>query len=128
MDGSDRLPTARVEWTHETVYWPRRKEPEMTAEERAARLVINRTWDMDVAVSGGYWSEAIAEAIREAVAESSQPLSWTQEPPKVPGWYWWRGENRQAVEVLHIDMPEKVAEYFLRGEWAGPLTPPERPS
>ncbi len=40
----------------------------------AAKLVTERTWDTHVGVSGGAWSQAIADALRSADASATAPL------------------------------------------------------
>ena len=29
-------------------------------------------------------------------------LEWTDEPPKVPGWYWYLNSNNATVKMMHI--------------------------
>ena len=59
-------------------------------------------------------------------------LTWTTEPPKVPGWYWWRWAKYQgwmclAVrDGLIVEHPRKVLRHAqdIGGQWAGPIAPP----
>lgn len=74
-------------------------------------------------------------------------LPWTNETPRVAGWYWWRsgpGQNATTIRVHEniravlfgepCDPEEKVIGYWDqndtfrtdlgRGEWAGPIAPP----
>jgi len=64
-------------------------------------------------------------------------MTWTREPPKVPGWYWARrpgdtdAGDMQVVRVwresgqLRTELGDDMARYFLVGtEWYGPLEPP----
>lgn len=64
------------------------------------------------------------------------PSAWSSDPPKVPGWYWWRHvEIRQGVVVwvredeglmwVHVPHREPRAPEEIGGEWSGPLVPPE---
>ena len=64
---------------------------------------------------------------------TASDLVYKEEAPTVPGWYWRRGNGRQApVEVYEKDgelfilgnyWPEKVAMMFGY-EWAGPISAP----
>ncbi len=60
-------------------------------------------------------------------------LTWTTEPPKVPGEYWWRASKGQNVSTLRIWSRSGVFGYCFdsefitelsRGEWAGPIPAP----
>lgn len=52
-------------------------------------------------------------------------LTWTTEPPTVPGWYWARPDNAHPsadqLIVYYID-PSCVPDWMV--QWAGPITPP----
>lgn len=63
-------------------------------------------------------------------------MTWTNTPPTMTGWYWFRREKyrEQAPQILQVvsrggqllalgPWPMYVAE--LVGQWAGPLQPPE---
>lgn len=61
-------------------------------------------------------------------------LTWTTEPPKVPGWYWFSVCKGHAVCILVCaDGKAKLAkDHFtdaelLGGEWAGPIPTPLEP-
>ena len=62
-------------------------------------------------------------------------LTWGEEPPKVPGWYWWRWAKYQgwmclAVrDGLIVEHPRKVLRHAqdIGGQWAGPIAPPLEP-
>jgi len=67
-------------------------------------------------------------------------MTWTREPPKVPGFYWLRGAGclstgtqSQVVEVFGsrpyfylagYDESFKADELEETAEWSGPLEPP----
>lgn len=52
-------------------------------------------------------------------------LTWTDEQPKVPGWYWFRNGGANPV-ILSITLPVKwKAE--PDDEWAGPIPEPREP-
>ena len=60
-------------------------------------------------------------------------LRWTNEPPKVAGWYWWRTSKGQNVNTIQVWSRSGVLGYCFdtefitaldRGEWAGPIPPP----
>ncbi|MEX5218612.1 MAG: hypothetical protein NW701_12360 [Nitrospira sp.] len=61
-------------------------------------------------------------------------LKWTKHKPGHAGWYWYRGQHHedeplivQVDEVGQFQWPDggfqEVA--FTKGEWAGPIEPPE---
>ena len=63
----------------------------------------------------------------------ARALTWTTEPPKVAGWYWWRTSKGQNVNTIQIWSRSGVLGYCFdtefitdlnRGEWAGPISPP----
>ena len=60
-------------------------------------------------------------------------LTWTNEPPKVAGWYWWRTSKGQNVNTIQVWSRSGVLGYCFdtefitaldRGEWAGPIPAP----
>ena len=51
-------------------------------------------------------------------------LEWTDEPPKVPGWYWWR--NLSKPQVVHSNN-FKNRKPHPADEWAGPILEPREP-
>lgn len=62
---------------------------------------------------------------REHSEKSKHPLTWTEEPPKVPGWYWFRSSDTKPM-ILSITLPVKwKAE--PDDEWAGPIPEPREP-
>ena len=63
----------------------------------------------------------------------ARALTWTTEPPKVAGWYWWRTSKGQNVNTIQVWSRSGVLGYCFdtefitaldRGEWAGPIAPP----
>ncbi|WP_413935987.1 hypothetical protein [Nitrospira sp. BLG_1] len=64
-------------------------------------------------------------------------LVWTRERPTVPGWYWYRDMTTVPRVVSLIQdgyglVVYGIEEYCnrlyeVRGEWAGPIPPPEEP-
>ena len=63
-------------------------------------------------------------------------LTWTTEPPKVVGWYWWRTSKGQNVNTIQVWSRSGVLGYCFdtefittldRGEWAGPIPMPIEP-
>ena len=52
-------------------------------------------------------------------------LRWTNEPPTVPGFYWWRAKNIPPTVASVITKGE--IDYWHREdcEWAGPLPQPQ---
>ena len=63
-------------------------------------------------------------------------LEWTDEPPKVPGWYWWRTSKGQNVNTIQVWSRSGVLGHCFdtefittldRGEWAGPIPTPLEP-
>ena len=60
-------------------------------------------------------------------------LVWTDDKPKMSGWYWWRGlEEDTELLILFVDevgyfqWPDGTSQEvgLTKGEWAGPLEPP----
>lgn len=62
-------------------------------------------------------------------------LTWTNEPPKVAGWYWWdNGHVQSLARVRIIDGKLSMTDYGCRDvkirdcdlveRWAGPIAPP----
>lgn len=50
-------------------------------------------------------------------------LTWTDEPPKVPGWYWYRHKPRRTIALINVDV-EPIEYESLPGQWAGPIPEP----
>lgn len=50
-------------------------------------------------------------------------LEWTDEPPKVPGWYWCRDENDK--ENARIIFPNIRKTKWRDKQWAGPIPEPK---
>lgn len=65
-------------------------------------------------------------------------LEWTNEPPKGPGWYWFKTAYRIHIVSVEHD-PRKVDDLYicvgsvgiwmsnLHGQWAGPIPEPREP-
>lgn len=64
------------------------------------------------------------------------PLTWTREPPTMPGWYWYQklpmftkdvAQVMVHEGVLYVDWGSGFQELVeeMDGEWAGPVLPPE---
>lgn len=53
-------------------------------------------------------------------------LTWTDEPPKVPGWYWYRHKPSRTIAMINIDVDPTEYE-SLPGQWAGPIPEPREP-
>lgn len=53
-------------------------------------------------------------------------LEWTDEPPKVPGWYWYRHKPSRTIAMINIDVDPTEYE-SLPGQWAGPIPEPREP-
>lgn len=65
-------------------------------------------------------------------------LEWTNEPPKVPGWYWFKDEYGIRIARIKHDS-RKMNELYaviggvgnwmsiLHGQWAGPINEPLEP-
>lgn len=61
-------------------------------------------------------------------------MSWTHEPPKVAGKYWWRSSQGPHAVVLRLFSHKGEIGYWegtgtfrsdlQRGQWAGPIPPP----
>lgn len=53
-------------------------------------------------------------------------LEWTNEPPKVPGWYWYRHKPSRTIAMINVDV-EPIEYESLPGQWAGPIPEPCEP-
>jgi len=51
-------------------------------------------------------------------------LTWTDEPPKVPGWYWCRTGTWSHCVVLFQDGEQQKVSGI---QWAGPIPEPREP-
>lgn len=52
-------------------------------------------------------------------------LHWTTEPPKVPGWYWYRRKsNDHYNHVMKVGAPMIGDENLTAFKWAGPIPEP----
>ena len=51
-------------------------------------------------------------------------LEWTDEPPKVPGWYWYRHKPSRTIAMINVDV-EPIEYESLPGQWAGPIHEPK---
>ena len=66
-------------------------------------------------------------------------LEWMDEPPKVPGWYWFKGEYGILIVWIKHDS-RKMNELYaviggvgnwistFHGQWAGPIPEPREPN
>ncbi|ATD81113.1 MULTISPECIES: Lar family restriction alleviation protein [Desulfovibrio] len=53
-------------------------------------------------------------------------LTWTTDPPKVPGWYWWRDVSHKGeatIQYMSQSQVERLKTYPGE-EWAGPILTP----
>lgn len=53
-------------------------------------------------------------------------LEWTDEPPKVPGWYWYRHNPSRTIAMINVDV-EPIEYESLPGQWAGAIPEPREP-
>lgn len=59
-------------------------------------------------------------------------LEWTDEPPKVPGYYWYRCSNENIWSPAYVFIVTEITQYgTLEGskqeQWAGPIPAPREP-
>ena len=59
-------------------------------------------------------------------------LEWTNEPPKVPGYYWYRCSNENIWSPAYVFIVTEITQYgTLEGskqeQWAGPIPEPREP-
>lgn len=78
--------------------------------------------------NAGGW---ICRSSKEAITEwNSIPraLEWTNEPPKVPGWYWFKGDlfykKGGIVKITDIWIEELKKTSGPHDQWAGPIPEP----
>lgn len=50
-------------------------------------------------------------------------LAWTDEPPKVPGWYWYKTSSHLGITKF----PELCDRTREGWQWAGPIPEPREP-
>ena len=68
------------------------------------------------------------DTLKEAVAAWNalpRALTWTDEPPKVPGWYWYRHKPSRTLGMINVDVDPTEYE-SLPGQWAGPMGEQEK--
>ena len=53
-------------------------------------------------------------------------LEWTDEPPKVPGWYWYRHNPSRTIAMINVDV-EPIEYESLPAQWAGAIPEPREP-
>ena len=77
-----------------------------------------------------------AESAKKLWDSLPRALTWTHEPPKVAGKYWWRTSKGQNVNTIQVWSRSGVLGYCFdtefitaldRGEWAGPIAQPIEP-
>lgn len=66
------------------------------------------------------------EEARAAWNTLPRSLAWTDEPPKVPGWYWYRHKPSCTIAMINVDV-EPIEYESLPGQWAGPIPEPREP-
>lgn len=81
----------------------------------------------------GPWRKTPEEAVA-AWNALPRALQWTKEPPKKPGWYWWREKKGNRPRIVDVGQGAGMDLAFtpkglckvneLDGEWAGPVRAP----
>lgn len=66
------------------------------------------------------------EEARAAWNTLPRTLEWTDEPPKVPGWYWYRNSNNDIVKIMHITSRPFGIDAGTQ-LYAGPIPEPREP-
>lgn len=75
------------------------------------------------------WAEA-----RALLAQPERKPQWSDQPPTAPGWYWYRTQSTDEPHIIEGSQDGERMEWYLgdalmyaelRGQWAGPITPPE---
>ena len=94
-------------------------------------FIRNHLEDLPFIDDGPLLVVRLLNALEQAEARA---LSWTHEPPKVAGKYWWRpvgkkiGRIRDIFvrngEVGFLDRNDRFIKDTGDGEWAGPISPP----
>lgn len=62
------------------------------------------------------------EEARAAWNALPRSLAWTNAPPKVPGWYWFR--NISKPTMLYVKRVPMERKPHIADEWAGPIPEP----
>lgn len=63
------------------------------------------------------------EEARAAWNALPRSLAWTDEPPKVPGWYWYKTSSHLGITKF----PELCDRTREGWQWAGPIPEPREP-
>ena len=74
--------------------------------------LISIEWLRDQADIDRHWNHRAASAL-------------TSEPPKVPGWYWYRwGEERGVTQYNKLDCETLKQNRYRKWQWSDPLPEP----
>lgn len=116
------------QWAHKSHLIPRER-----MEDLVSRGIASRSYFIQVreVVDEDKWITDAAKqedgAMVNAGGLTALAPAWSQEAPKVPGWYWWRWiALGHGLSVRHVTTAEMTQNGWQHGEWAGPLiVPPE---
>lgn len=80
---------------------------------------------------------AVQKIIEQASVLLTQPEhdlpQWTDTPPTVPGWYWYRLQRTDEPYIIEGSLADGRMEWYsgdalmyaeVRGQWCGPIEPP----
>ena len=63
------------------------------------------------------------DQITDLTAKLAAGRQWTNEQPRTPGWYWWKGRPDVCPDVHYVS-EQDIAEGNPPGLWCGPLEAP----
>lgn len=63
------------------------------------------------------------DQIADLTAKLAAGRQWTNEQPRTPGWYWWKGRPDVCPDVHYVS-EQDIAEGNPPGLWCGPLEAP----
>lgn len=98
--------------------------PEQLAREAAADIMQSCNYSRDL--NGNDVKQIILAAIYEATK-----VELVDEPPTVPGWYWWRWTPEDSAEVVCVEIGEDGRYWYgddrePSGQWSSkPIQEPE---
>ena len=61
--------------------------------------------------------------VADLTAKLEAGRQWTNEQPRTPGWYWWKGRPDVCPDVHYVSERD-IAEGNPPGLWCGPLEAP----
>lgn len=80
--------------------------------------ILEASWNDQEEIA--YLRSQVADLTAKLAAAGRQ---WTNEQPRTPGWYWWKGRPDVCPDVHYVS-EQDIAEGNPPGLWCGPLEAP----